>query len=125
MNELLSRLGHGLIKFLVSCLFGGGVGLLVVGFCILGDSDNFFRRRDPPGGLFLAIGAGLMTTAGLLVFFFLSPWGSRRSPPPELPSAKDFWPEERMPPKAINKDPWPEEGAPPKPIDDSAFESRR
>ena len=123
MNELLSKLGHGLIKFLVSCLFGIGVGLLVVGLCVLGDSDNFFRRREPPGGLFFAIGAGLMTTAGLLVFFFLSPWASRRSPP-ALPSENELWPEERLPPKAINKDPWPEEGVP-KPVNDDAFESRR
>ena len=122
MNELLSKLGSGLIKLLVSVLFGVGVGLMVVGIFLARD-PGWFRRPDPPGGLFLAIGAGLMTTAGLLVFFFLSPWASRRSPP-ALPSENELWPEERLPPKAINKDPWPEEGVP-KPVNDDAFESRR
>ena len=123
MGGFLSNLGYALIKIIVSCMFGMGVGLLIVGLTVAGDPD-VFRRPQPPGGIFFAVGAGLMTTAGLLVFLFLSPWGSRRSPPAEFRPEKDLWPEERASPKTIDMT-YPDATVPTKPVDDGAFESRR
>ena len=72
--------GRGLIKLLVSLLAGFGFGLLVIGETARRDPD-FWRGREPAGGLLTGIGAGLLTAAGMLVLLFFIPWWFRRSPP--------------------------------------------
>jgi hypothetical protein len=73
--------GRGVIKLLVSLLVGFGVGLLVIGNAAK-DNPDFWHGRDPPGGLLMGIGAGLLTAAGALIVLFFIPWWFRRSPPP-------------------------------------------
>jgi hypothetical protein len=61
--------GRGMIKLLVSLLVGFGVALLVIGDASKGNPD-FWRGRDPQGGLLMGIGAGLLTAAGALIVLF-------------------------------------------------------
>jgi hypothetical protein len=74
-------LGRGLIKLLVSLLAGTGVGFTVFGYFAKDDPD-LWRHRDPPFGLFLAVGTGLLTVAGMLVVLFFVPWWLRKLGPP-------------------------------------------
>ena len=73
MAEFWRALGRGFIKLLVSLLAGFGVGLLVIGN-VSRDQPEFWEGRNPPAGLFLGIGAGLLTAAGLLILLFFVPW---------------------------------------------------
>ncbi len=84
MGEFWQALGRGIIKLLVSLLAGFGVGLLVIGYAARRDPD-FWRGREPPGGLFEGIGAGLLTTAGMLVLLFFIPWWFRKPARPQQP----------------------------------------
>jgi Na+-driven multidrug efflux pump len=77
MENFWRALGLGLIKLLVSLFSAFGVGLLVLGI-VVEDDPRFWDHRYPPSGLFLAIGAGLLTAAALMVVFFLVPLWSRK-----------------------------------------------
>ncbi len=73
MEKFWFAVGRGFIKLLVSLFTAFGVGLLVFGIAAQ-DDPQFWQSRNPPAGLFFAIGAGLLTAAILLVVFFLVPW---------------------------------------------------
>jgi len=81
MADLWYALGRGFIKLLVTLFAGFGVGLLVIGWYAQGE-PTFWEGRNPPGGLFVGIGAGLLTTALLLVVLFIIPRRGRKLWPP-------------------------------------------
>ncbi len=89
MENFWFAVGRGFIKLLVSLFAAFGVGLLVFGIAA-SDDPQFWQSRNPPAGLFFAIGSGLLTAAVLLVVFFLVPWWWRKpSSTPEPTDQKD------------------------------------
>jgi hypothetical protein len=89
MDGALFALGRGIVKFLISLFVGSGVGLLTFGVTTK-DIPDFWQRSYPPSGLFVAVGAGLLTTAGMMVLLFFIPRHFRSpvgkgSPYSELP----------------------------------------
>ncbi len=92
MNGFLSNLGYVLLKLIVTIMVGGGVTVIVMGLFVAND-PNWFRRPEPPGGVYVAAGIGFVTMAGLLGYFFLTP-RSPRLRPATVQAAKDEWPDE-------------------------------
>jgi hypothetical protein len=80
MWEFWAAFGRGVVKLLVSLFAGVGVGFLTFGI-IARDRPELWRSREPPNELFIGIGAGLLTTAVLLLLLFGVPWLLRRAPP--------------------------------------------
>ncbi len=72
MREVLFALGLGIIKVLASLLIGAGVGLVTFGLCAA-LRPEIWALRQPPGELFLAIGAAMFTSGGMMLALFLLP----------------------------------------------------
>lgn len=72
MNDLLLTFGRGVVKVLISLLTGAGVGLMTFGVTIR-SKPELWNLHDPPGELFLSLGAGLLTTGVLMTALFLVP----------------------------------------------------
>jgi hypothetical protein len=72
MNEILVAFGRGLVKTLISFFVGTGVGLVTFGASVNGTEDVWMRHGPPPE-LFLAIGAGMLSTAASMVGLFFIP----------------------------------------------------
>jgi hypothetical protein len=73
MGEVFLALGRGLVKLFIGILGGAGVGLLVFGLTTRGRPE-IWRSPDPPAEFFVALGAGGLTAAGLLLLLFGIPW---------------------------------------------------
>lgn len=91
MQELLAAFGRGVVKVVISLVFGVGVGLLSFGLAASGQED-IWHRGDPPGEMFLGVGAGLLTTGlTMVLLFFVLPRFQRTDslaqPPAKPPSA--------------------------------------
>ena len=81
-GSIVLAFGRGIIKILISGLVGFGVALLVIGLTTSGRPD-VWHRGEPPGELFVGIGAGLLSGGGtLLALFFLPMFVKRPAPPP-------------------------------------------
>lgn len=76
MNDVLRALGFGLVKLLIAVAAGVGTGLIVFGLRAE-ERPQILEGRLPPPEMFLSIGAGLLTTAALLLVMFFFP---RRTP---------------------------------------------
>jgi hypothetical protein len=91
MNEVFLAFGRGVVKFLISCFVGTGVGLLTFGIAVK-DNPYWYSAPAPPGGLFVGFGAGLLTTGGMMMALFFGPrvW---KGPPAEAakPAAPADW----------------------------------
>lgn len=72
MNELLVAFGRGVLKTLISFLIGTGIGLVTFGATVNG-SDDLWMRHGPSPELFLAIGAGMLSTGGSMIALFFIP----------------------------------------------------
>jgi hypothetical protein len=79
MGEFLVALGRGLVKFVIGALGGASVGSLIFGLTTRSRPD-IWRSPEPPAELFVALGAGGLATAGILLLLFGIPWLCRRSP---------------------------------------------
>jgi hypothetical protein len=89
MDNFWRAFGDGFIKLLVSLFASFGIGLLVFAVAVR-DDPQFWYSRNPPAGLFFAIGSGLLTAAVLLVVFFLVPWWWHKpAPTPEPTNGKE------------------------------------
>lgn len=85
MNEfsrIVIAFGRGVIKVLISIVVGFGVGLLVIGIATA-DRPELWQQRDPPGEIFIGIGAGLLSGGGVLLLLFFVPWFFKRPAGPE------------------------------------------
>jgi hypothetical protein len=91
MCELLLALGRGVVKVLISVFVGTGVGLLTFGLSVK-DKPEVWERRDPPGEMFLAVGAGLLSTGGLMTALFYLPRSRNTRPtaPDKIPIQDDL-----------------------------------
>lgn len=70
--DVARALGYGIVKVMISLIAGNGVGMLVFGLASR-DRPEIMEFREPPPELFLSIGAGLLTSAALLVLLFFIP----------------------------------------------------
>jgi hypothetical protein len=91
MNEVLMAFGRGVVKVLISLFTGTGVGLVTFGLAVP-KTEDIWRSYGPPAGFFLGLGAGLLTTAGMMVVLFFLPM-FRREPtvPPGKPVQPADW----------------------------------
>jgi hypothetical protein len=91
MYELLLAFGRGIVKVLISVFVGTGVGLLTFGLSVK-DKPDVWEKGDPPGEVFLAVGAGLLSTGGLMTGLFYLPRSvsSRRTAPDKIPLQDDL-----------------------------------
>ena len=82
-TRIVLAFGRGFIKLLISVVVGFGVGLLVIGI-LTANRPDLWQRREPPGELFIGIGAGLLSGGGTLLLLFLLPWFKRPVAPEYL-----------------------------------------
>jgi hypothetical protein len=71
-SHTMAALGLGIVKLLISLFVGSGVGLLTFGLRTT-DNSEIWMRSIPPASLFTALGAGLLSTALMMVLLFLLP----------------------------------------------------
>jgi hypothetical protein len=78
MNGVLLDFGRGVVKVLISLSVGTGVGLLIFGISVK-DKPEVWNMSYPPGEMFMAVGAGLLSTGALMTVLFLLPrlWKAR------------------------------------------------
>lgn len=77
--DLLRTFGQACLKVLVAMSVGFGVGLSTVGIYFPFDpSLRGEYGRPPVGGLFVAVGVGLLASALMLMLLFFGP-GTRKS----------------------------------------------
>jgi hypothetical protein len=72
MDGSLYALGRGIVKTLISLFVGSGIGLLTFGITTK-DIPDLWERNGPPGGFFIALGAGMLATGAMMVLLFLLP----------------------------------------------------
>jgi hypothetical protein len=72
MDGTLQALGRGIIKTLISLFVGSGIGLLTFGIATK-DIPDLWERNGPPGGFFIALGAGMLATGAMMVLLFYMP----------------------------------------------------
>jgi hypothetical protein len=72
MDGPLFALGRAIIKLIISLFVGGGVGLLTFGITT-NDIPDLWRRDGPPSGFFTALGAGMLSSAFVMMILFLTP----------------------------------------------------
>jgi hypothetical protein len=72
MEGTMYALGRGIVKTLISLFVGGGIGLLTFGITTK-DMPDLWERRGPPGGFFIALGAGMLATGAMMVLLFFLP----------------------------------------------------
>jgi len=80
MGEVLFALGRGIVKVLVSLFAAAGVGFLVFGLTTR-NQPNLLKQGPPPAEIFLAMGAGALTGAVVLLVLFAIPSRKSRQPP--------------------------------------------
>jgi hypothetical protein len=77
--DLLRTFGQACLKVLVAMSVGFGVGLLTVGVYFPFDPSLRGQYGSPPaGGLFIAVGVGLLASALMLMVLFFGP-GTRKT----------------------------------------------
>jgi hypothetical protein len=81
VGEFLLAVGRGLMKLVISILAGAGVGVLVLGLTTRGRPE-IWHASVPTAELLIAIGAGSLTAAVLLLLLFGICWLRRRAPGP-------------------------------------------
>jgi len=72
MEDIFLSFGRGVVKFLISLFVGTGVGMLTFGI-LTRDRLDVWSSRQPPPELFLAIGAGLLSAAAMMLLLFFVP----------------------------------------------------
>jgi hypothetical protein len=82
-TRIVLAFGRGLIKLLISVVVGVGVGLLVIGITTA-NRPELWQQRGPPGEVFIAVGAGLLSGGGTLALLFFAPWFKRPAGPEYL-----------------------------------------
>jgi hypothetical protein len=82
-TRVVLAFGRGIVKILISALVGFGIGLLIVGITTAG-KPQIWRQPDPPGELFIGIGAGLLSGGGTLLALFFLPWFLKRQAEPSF-----------------------------------------
>ena len=82
-TRIVLAFGRGFIKLLISVIVGFGVGLLVIGITTA-NRPELWQRRDPPGEIFIAVGAGLLSGGVTLLLLFFVPWFKRSVGPEYL-----------------------------------------
>lgn len=76
MYELLRAFGRGVVNTLISMFVGTGVGLLTFGASVE-DSARLWHSYGPPPELFLAVGAGMLSSGIVMFSLFMFPrWKS-------------------------------------------------
>ncbi len=70
MSQTLRAFGRGVVKFSIALTVGVGVGLVIFGGTA---SEDAWMSRNPPPEIFLAVGAGMLTTGVLLGLLFFLP----------------------------------------------------
>ena len=79
MDRTLQSLGRGIVKTLISLFVGGGIGLLTFGITTK-DMPDLWERSGPPGGFFIALGAGMLATGAMMVLLFFLPGRFSKAP---------------------------------------------
>ena len=75
--ELLRAFGRALLKVLIGVAVGFGVGLLTIGIRALGAPTAWQHSEPPLAEIFLGIGAGLLSSAAMLILLFYLPWSKK------------------------------------------------
>ena len=100
-TRIVLAFGRGYIKLLISVIDGFGVGLLVLGITTANRPD-LWQRREPPGEIFIAVGAGLLSGGATLLLLFFVPWFKRTAVPEYLEEPPII---ARPPPRPLRRDP--------------------
>jgi hypothetical protein len=79
MSDLLLAFGRGVVKTLISVFVGTGVGFLTFGASVE-DTQVLWRAYGPPAELFLAIGAGMLSSGAVMFVLFSFPRSRNASP---------------------------------------------
>lgn len=91
MKDVLLTLGRSIVKILISLFAGTGIGLVVFGTTVK-DTPDLWLRPGPPPGIFVAVGAGMLTAGIMMLGLFFLPKAWKTATPEEAkrPATADW-----------------------------------